>query len=75
MARLPESRGVGTGAPTGARMATQADFFTLKGVIEDLLEAVGAREAVFQPADRTAIRGRNVGRGVAPRHGSDRLNR
>ena len=32
---------------------TQADFFTLKGVIEDLLEAVGAREVVFQPADRT----------------------
>ena len=32
--------------------ATQVDFFTLKGMVEDLLETVGARDAVFQPADR-----------------------
>jgi phenylalanyl-tRNA synthetase beta chain len=31
---------------------TQVDFFTLKGVVEDMLELIGAREAVFQPADR-----------------------
>ena len=31
---------------------TQVDFFTLKGVVEDLLETVGARDVVFQPADR-----------------------
>jgi len=31
---------------------TQADFFTLKGVVEDLLEALGARAGVFQSADR-----------------------
>ncbi len=54
---------------------TQVDFFTLKGVVEDLLEAIGARDVVFQPADRTAIRGGNGGRGVAPRHGFDRLHR
>jgi phenylalanyl-tRNA synthetase beta chain len=31
---------------------TQVDFFTLKGAVEDLLEVVGARNAVAQPADR-----------------------
>jgi phenylalanyl-tRNA synthetase beta chain len=31
---------------------TQVDFFTLKGMVEDLLEIIGARNAVFQPADR-----------------------
>jgi phenylalanyl-tRNA synthetase beta chain len=31
---------------------TQADFFTLKGVVEDLLETLGARNVAFQPADR-----------------------
>ena len=31
---------------------TQVDFFTLKGVVEDLLEIVGARDVVFQPVDR-----------------------
>ncbi len=32
--------------------STQVDFFTLKGTVEDLLETIGARNAVFQPADR-----------------------
>jgi phenylalanyl-tRNA synthetase beta chain len=31
---------------------TQADFFTLKGAVEDLLEVVGARNVVVRPADR-----------------------
>ncbi len=31
---------------------TQVDFFTLKGVVEDLLEIIGVRNAVLQPADR-----------------------
>jgi phenylalanyl-tRNA synthetase beta chain len=31
---------------------TQADFFTLKGAVEDLLETLGARAVVFRPADR-----------------------
>ena len=31
---------------------TQVDFFTLKGTVEDLLEIIGARDAVFQPTDR-----------------------
>jgi phenylalanyl-tRNA synthetase beta chain len=31
---------------------TQVDFFTLKGALEDLLETLGARNVVFQPADR-----------------------
>jgi phenylalanyl-tRNA synthetase beta chain len=30
----------------------QVDFFTLKGAVEDLLEMLGARQVVFQPADR-----------------------
>ena len=32
--------------------STQVDFFTLKGMIEDLLESIGARNAIFQPADQ-----------------------
>jgi phenylalanyl-tRNA synthetase beta chain len=32
--------------------ATQVDFYTLKGRVEDLLETVGALDVVFQPADR-----------------------
>ena len=44
---------------------TQVDFFTLKGMVEDLLEIIGARNAVFQPADRPALRGGNGGRGLA----------
>ncbi len=32
--------------------STQVDFFTLKGTVEDLLETIGARDLVFQPADR-----------------------
>jgi phenylalanyl-tRNA synthetase beta chain len=31
---------------------TLADFFTLKGTVEDLLESLGARDAAFHPADR-----------------------
>jgi phenylalanyl-tRNA synthetase beta chain len=31
--------------------STQADFFTLKGLVEDLLESIGARGTVFQPAN------------------------
>ena len=31
---------------------TQVDFFTLKGMVEDLLEIIGARDLVFEPADR-----------------------
>ena len=29
--------------------STQVDFFTIKGLVEDLLESVGARGTVFQP--------------------------
>ena len=29
----------------------QVDFFTLKGVVEDLLERIGARDLIFQPTD------------------------
>ena len=32
--------------------AAQADFFTLKGMVEDLLETIGAREVVFKPVER-----------------------
>jgi len=32
--------------------SSQVDFFTLKGVVEDLLEIAGARDVAFQPADR-----------------------
>jgi phenylalanyl-tRNA synthetase beta chain len=32
--------------------STQVDFFTIKGAVEDLLEGIGAHNAVFQPADR-----------------------
>ena len=31
--------------------SAQVDFFTLKGMVEDLLEKIGSRNAVFQPAD------------------------
>jgi phenylalanyl-tRNA synthetase beta chain len=31
---------------------TQVDFFTLKGIVEDLLEKIGARDIAFQPVDR-----------------------
>jgi phenylalanyl-tRNA synthetase beta chain len=32
--------------------STQVDFFTLKGMVEDLLETIGARNVVFDPADQ-----------------------
>jgi phenylalanyl-tRNA synthetase beta chain len=31
---------------------TQVDFFTLKGMVEDLLEIMGARHVAFRPSDR-----------------------
>ena len=49
---LPESRGASSRRSNWRADGTQVDFFTLKGLVEDLLESIGARGTVFQPVSR-----------------------
>ena len=51
MARRRNRRGPAPALKLGSD-STQVDFFTLKGMVENLLESIGARNAVFRPADR-----------------------
>ena len=55
--------------------ATQVDFFTLKGVVEDLLEIVGARDVAFQPADRQPFVAGTAAEVSLDDHAVDRLDR
>ena len=54
---------------------TQVDFFTLKGMVEDLLEIIGARDAVFQPADRQPFVAGTAAEVSLDRQAVDRLHR